>query len=177
MILLQHLKDCSVYSLNCTQDLNVLIIWVITNLHDLVCSNRNGRNESSPFESTVKIQTWFRECKRRRIIHEIRLVTEFSLLLKNALIKTLTVLVNRNHFAVKLLHWHEQEIYWTFLFLYTFRYIQVLYLWLFFAWERYSNLQNCWYLVTNLAQSLIMALLAGGTFTTINQVHFQQCFI
>ena len=63
------------------------------------------------FESIVKIQTWFRECKRRRIIHEIRHVTEFSLLLKNPLIKTMTVLVNRNHFAVKLLHWHEQEIY------------------------------------------------------------------
>ena len=63
------------------------------------------------FESTVKIQTWCREFKRRRIIHELRHVSEFSLHLKNALIKTLTVLVNRNHFAVKLLDWHKQEIY------------------------------------------------------------------
>ena len=83
--------------------------------------------------------------------------------LKSVLIKGLNFPLNWNNFSVMFSHWHEKEI----ILIIHFRY----FICVFFSWGRYFiKLKRYWYQVTNLAQSAIIALLAGETFSTINQV-------
>ena len=120
---------------------------------------RVGRNEK--FQSNVK-----HHCSHNANGAEFftkLCMYRVQITLKSVLIKGLNFPLNWNNFSVMFSHWHEKEI----ILIIHFRY----FICVFFSWGRYFiKLKRYWYQVTSLAKSAIIALLAGETFSTINQV-------
>ena len=118
---------------------------------------------------------WINSQMSNNIAHTMQTARKFSqsypcyqvqITLKHVFIKGLNFPLNWNNFSVMFSHWHEKEVILIISFEIRSGTLSVT----FFSWGRYLiKLKKCWYQVTYLVQSVIIALRAGETFSTINQ--------